>query len=96
MIKLALVLLLVGEISNEYGRTGIMINSGGRIGKVFNHSPAHDAGLLRGDVVLEADGHKGIKYIDGIANTTATLKVKRGGEVIVFNVFRVPKREVYD
>jgi C-terminal processing protease CtpA/Prc len=97
MLKFLVALTLVGSVSNTYGRIGIKVSSDGGIGKVYKISPAARAGLQRGDIILEADGHKGTKYIDGIAGTEATLKVFRKNRGLFRVVVpRVSKREVHD
>lgn len=100
MIKiLVLSLLLTGQItnSNVYGRIGLKIAASGKVGHVYTHSPAFEAGLKEGDIILEADGFKhNNNKIDGTANTDAHLKVKRGKFIFELIVPRVPKEEVYD
>jgi C-terminal processing protease CtpA/Prc len=91
-------LTLQGQVttSNIKGRIGVRIASDGGIIRVYDHSPAFNAGLLERDIILEADHIKGIKYIDGWAGTEAELKVKRGKEIFYIKVPRVPNNEVYD
>lgn len=96
MMWFLVALALQGNISNQYGRVGIKVGTTGRITHVYNHSPAYLAGLQEGDKVLEADGRKGYKLVDGIAGTDARLKVRRGKEILFFTIPRVPKSEVFD
>lgn len=94
---LAITLVLSGSISNEYGRIGLLVSHNGSIGKVYRHSPAFDAGLQRGDQILECDGICGTEVVDGIAGTIARITVrKKNGEVVILNITRVTRQEVYD
>lgn len=96
-IPLLVSLFLDGSVSNEYGRIGVRVHTAtGAINKVYSHSPAHDVGLRRGDVILEADGEKGYKHTDGMAGTRVLLKIKRGEFILYFEVPRVPRREVFE
>lgn len=96
MIDWLVWLMLQGNVSNEYGRIGVRVSSSGGVSKVYEHSPAKDAGIRRGDVILEADGVKGTKHIDGLAGTSAKLKVKRGSFIFEVEVPRVPRSAVFD
>ena len=98
MLKVLLLgLLLTGSVDNQLGRIGIRVNSSSHgINHVYNHSPAANFGLEPGDIVLEADGHKGHQFVDGIPNTTAHLRIKRGNFIFNIDIPRVPVREIYD
>lgn len=85
-------------ITNQYGRIGVKVSPlNGLIGYVYEYCPAREAGLRPGDKILEADGVKGTKRIDGIAGTHVRIKVRmRTGEVYTMNILRVPPEEIYD
>lgn len=89
-------LTLEGSVCNTKGRIGIRVTQSGYIGHVYDHSPAAKAGLLEKDVILEADGIKGPKYVDGMAGSIVKLKIKRGTKIFEFDVPRVPIDEIYD
>jgi len=97
MISLLIALILQGYVSNHYGRIGVKVDPYGYITKVYDVSPAKRHDLRVGDRIVLADGRKGNYYIDGIAGTTALLKVRRSGAPD-FNVTveRVIPEEVYD
>jgi hypothetical protein len=89
-------LLLQGSVTNEYGRVGVLIGLNGNISHVYKYSPAKTFGLQVGDIILEADGHKGYTYTDGCSQTLANLVIKRGTETFKIIVPRVPSYCIYD
>lgn len=98
LISTLIALTLQGQVSQSdtKGRIGVRIAKDGGIVHVYDHSPAHDAGLQPTDTILEADGVKGNSKIDGWAGTEASLKVKRGNSVFFLTVPRVPEKDVFD
>lgn len=97
LLTLLFSLVLNGSISSQYGRIGVRVSSTtGGISQVLRVSPAADAGLRKGDVIIEADGVKGHKFTDGMAGTIVHIKVRRGAEVLEFDIPRVPRESVHD
>jgi serine protease Do len=70
--------LVVGRIQTMGDQTGLVIDS------VTEPSPAHDAGLLRGDIILAVDGHKLANIIDFYI----TMMDKEVGEPITIEYLR--------
>lgn len=98
ILQFVTALTLDGSVSNQYGRIGIMVAKNGYIGKVYKKSPAAEAGLQKGDIVIAADGYPGTDYIDGTAgqDVQVTVKKKSNGRICIFIITRVPKREIHD
>jgi predicted metalloprotease with PDZ domain len=82
--------MLTGSIlhSKEPGMIGI--NWGvysHKINHIFQGSPAHLAGLKRGDVIVHAvEDDKNAPH----AGTTVELDIKRAGQILHFIITRVP------
>jgi C-terminal processing protease CtpA/Prc len=91
-------LTLSGSVSNTYGRIGVRAaREGGGISKVYKVSPASDAGLVVGDVIVSCDGVKGIEKVDGDAGQFAHLTVEhKDGSVVILDIKRVPVEEIHD
>lgn len=90
-------LTLESGATNLYGEIGVMINRQSRqIIRVRKISPAATAGLLKKDIIVSADGHESIDYIDGMAYTTVHLVIKRGSDQFEVDIERAPKSEVRD
>ena len=70
--------LVVGRIQTSGDKTGLVIDS------VTEPSPAHDAGLSRGDIILTVDGHKLANIIDFYI----TMMDKEVGEPITIEYIR--------
>ncbi len=70
--------LNVGRIKTTGGRTGLVIDS------VAQPSPAYDAGLSKGDIILAVDGHKLANIIDFYV----TMMGKKVGEPITIEYIR--------
>ncbi len=70
------------------GVTVVQVDEGLRIGHVYAKSPAREAGLRPGDVIVAADGQRladrpedaATGLIKGPKGTTVTLTVRRGGK----------------
>lgn len=72
------------------------VEKGAMITKVYDNSPASEAGLQVGDIIVQADGHDlaGVdsdqvkEYVRGENGTTVTLSLLRGTETIKKDVTR--------
>lgn len=90
-------LTLNGYISNSHGLIGIQVARDGGIIKVWKISPAHEAGLVKGDTVLYANGVKGIDEIDGDSGSVVHLLLKhKDGIVFSKDIVRVPREQIHD
>jgi len=90
----------LGNINNTFSGIGIgidLVPEGIRVSRVIENSPAIDAGLQAGDIIVQADSkslvgitstEEAIKYIKGEAGTYVKIVVKRGTEVLNFNIQR--------
>lgn len=89
----------VNGINNEFCGIGIRIDvvpEGIKVVSLIEGSPAAQAGLKSGDIIIEADGkafaglpsEKVVVYIRGEENTTVKLKIKRGQEILNFDIIR--------
>ncbi|MFT5874352.1 MAG: carboxyl-terminal processing protease [Clostridium sp.] len=89
----------VGSINNTFSGIGIgveMLEEGIKVTRVIDNSPAIDAGLMAGDIIVQADTinlvgisvEEAIKHIKGETGTYVKIVVKRGTEVLNFNVQR--------
>ncbi|MCB6574760.1 PDZ domain-containing protein, partial [Phascolarctobacterium faecium] len=87
------------QMSGTYAGIGVYIGStddGVLIAGVMDDSPAAEAGLQRGDILVSIDGtpvdgnklEDVSKRIRGAANTSVTLVVRRDGEDKTFTVER--------
>jgi C-terminal processing protease CtpA/Prc len=91
-----LCLLLYGYISNQFGVIGIRYDAmDRRIDQVYNPSPAYDAGLQKGDLVVSVNGIPVRKTdIDGDAGSVADIVVTRNNEPIEVYIMRVPPEQI--
>ena len=90
----------VGSINNTFSGIGIgvdLVAEGVRITRVMDNSPAIEVGLKTGDIIIQADNNsligiksteEAIKYIKGEVGTYVKIVVKRGIEVLNFNIQR--------
>jgi carboxyl-terminal processing protease len=89
----------VNAIDNKMCGIGIymeMVQEGVKVTEVIETSPAENIGILKGDIIVSADGQslagldaaKAASYIKGEAGTSVTLKVKRGDSFLNFSVRR--------
>jgi len=91
----------INAIDNKIYGIGInmeMVQEGVKVTGVIENSPAEDVGILKGDIIVSADGQslanlvdnglKASSYIRGEAGTSVTLKVKRGDSFLDFTVMR--------
>jgi len=90
----------VGSINNTFCGIGIgidMVSQGIEVTRVIENSPALDAGLQVGDIIVQADNNalggllsaeEAIKYIKGEEGSYVNLVVQRGIEVLNFNIQR--------
>lgn len=89
----------VNAIDNKMVGIGIyleMVQEGVKVTEVIETSPAESIGILKGDIIVSADGQslagldaaKASSYIKGEAGTSVTLKVKRGDSFLNFSVRR--------
>ena len=93
----------VGSINNTFSGIGIgieLIPEGIKVSKVIENSPAIEAGLIAGDIIVQADSkslvgissaEEAITYIKGEAGTYVKLVVKRGSLV---NNYNIQRREI--
>lgn len=91
------------DLNGQYSGVGLLLqrNEAGKVEviRVYEHSPAEDAGVLSGDILLEIDGEP-VNHIDaaafenlsrqmrGESGTTLSLRVQRGEEQIRFALTR--------
>ncbi|EYE89764.1 protease [Fervidicella metallireducens AeB] len=79
----------LNSINNKFIGIGIhidMVPEGVKILSIISNSPAEEAGLKPGDIILEASGHQlsgmkseeAVTYIKGEEGTKVTLIIKRG------------------
>lgn len=89
----------IGLINQSYVGIGVTIEKhqdGLVVTGVFDNSPAKKVGIKAGDVIFEVDGtsikgmeiEKATSLIKGKENTYVEIKVKREGEILVFNIMR--------
>lgn len=87
------------SINNTFSGIGVqveMVSDGVQIITVFDGSPAQEAKLKPGDVIMMADNHilsgapqdVALGYIKGPEGTSVKLKVKRGNALLSFNITR--------
>lgn len=87
------------SINNKVCGIGVqieMVPEGVNVMAVFSNSPAYEAGIKVGDIIVEADGHplaglltdQSASYIKGDEGTTVTIKIKRGEEFLTYNLIR--------
>lgn len=92
---------LFGGLNGELSGLGVYIKTtlesdGIKIFAVMDDSPAKDAGLKSGDIILEIDGtpvkdvgyEKAADMLLGKSGTSVSLKALRGGEILEFTVVR--------
>lgn len=86
-------------LDGNFVGVGIYINGGSdgvQLLAVIKGSPAEKAGLKKNDVIVAADettlvgvdSDKAMKILRGEVGSTVVLKVKRGGEILSFDVVR--------
>lgn len=86
-------------LDGNFVGVGIYINGssdGVQVLSVIKGSPAQKAGLKKNDVIVAADettlvgvdSDKAMKILRGEVGSTVVLKVKRGGEILSFDVIR--------
>ncbi|MDR3271632.1 MAG: S41 family peptidase [Peptococcaceae bacterium] len=91
----------IGQINNTYVGIGVSVNmmaQGLYLNTVFPDTPAEEAGLRAGDIILSADGlnlagmsqEEAISYIRGEPGTVVRLNILRGSERWEVSV---PRRE---
>ena len=90
----------VGSINNTFCGIGIginMVSQGIEVTRVIENSPALDAGLQVGDIIVQADNNalggllsaeEATKYIKGEEGSYVKLVVQRSSEVLNFNIQR--------
>lgn len=88
-----------GSIDNKFTGIGIQVltdEEGIKITSVFNISPAEEAGLKAGDIIIKADdvtlkglsSEQAISYIKGEEGTSVHLVIQRGISTFEVNVIR--------
>ncbi len=93
--------ILFQRLENSVDGIGVMmtdISGGITIVEFLDSSPARDAGLMTGDIIVSVDGlnvagmtaEQASKYIKGQAGTSVKIGVKRGAgtEILFYNIVR--------
>jgi predicted metalloprotease with PDZ domain len=88
--------LLKGGCSNKYGKSGIRLGMSGKISFVYNHSPAAEAGIAPGDVVLAVNGKNGTEGLTGNAGEYIEVKYMHNGTVRTVIWIRRVLGQIYD
>lgn len=89
----------INSIDNKMYGIGIyidMVEEGVKVSGIIESSPAESAGILKGDIIVSANGQslagldasKAASYIKGEEGTSVNLKVKRGDSLLDFAVIR--------
>jgi carboxyl-terminal processing protease len=89
----------IDSINNTFYGIGVGIDivpQGVRVTRVIENSPALEAGLRTGDIIVQADNNnlaglsaeEAIRYIKGEAGSYVKIVVHRGTEVLNFNIQR--------
>lgn len=90
----------VASINNTFSGIGIGIDivpEGIRVSMVLENSPAIEAGLVVGDIIVQVDNNslvgsssaeEAIKLIKGVEGTYVKIVIQRGTEVLNFNIQR--------
>lgn len=87
------------DINGKFVGIGVtidMTSDGVKIVSLIDGSPAKEAGIKEGDLIIEADGHalaglsseEAASYLRGEEGTTVVVKVKRASETITFSIVR--------
>lgn len=90
----------VDSINNTFSGIGIgidLVPEGIRVSRVIENSPAIEVGLVAGDIIVQVDSNslvgissteEAVKYIKGASGSYVKIVVKRGTEVLNFNIQR--------
>lgn len=89
----------VDSINNSFCGIGVtmeVVPEGAKVLTVVDGAPAMKAGVLAGDIIIEADGHslaglsneEIVSYVRGEAGTSVDIKVKRGQTSLEFKIVR--------
>ena len=90
----------IGSINNTFSGIGIgidLVPQGIKVTMVLDNSPALEAGVKVGDIIVQADGknftevsstEEAIKYIKGEVGSYVKIVLQRGEEVLNFNIQR--------
>jgi C-terminal processing protease CtpA/Prc len=95
ILPLVMVFTLHGSASytNSIGYIGIRDNTMSReIVRVYPGSPAEKAGICRKDKILAVVDEEGGKDISGPVGSFVTLSIKRGDDIKLFVIQRVPEQ----
>jgi len=87
------------SINNTFSGVGMQIDKtdeGIVVLSVFDETPAKSAGIMAGDIILDADGHdltsasseEAVSFIKGDAGTMVQLEIRRGGSTFKLSVER--------
>ncbi len=90
----------VDSINNTFSGIGIgieLVPEGIRVSRVMENSPAIEGGIVAGDIIIKVDNNsltgissteEAIKFIKGVVDTYVNIVVKRGTQVLNFNIQR--------
>ncbi len=94
------------DMSGKFGGIGVVIEYDHtaetlQVTTVYIDSPAEDAGILPGDYIIGVDGRtieevgylNIVNYVRGEIGTTTTVKIKRGDDILYFDVLRAEIEE---
>ncbi len=89
--------LLIGmcQYHEVDGKIGVRVSNRGKVARVHPHSPADQAGIKTGDLIVEVDGKKGnVDHIHGRPGTLVGLTVKRADTSFSVDVPRIDYRDI--
>lgn len=92
---------LLVSLTGDYAGVGALLQKNAETGtisivKVYEGTPAEEAGLKKGDIIIDADGYPAtdesldlfVQHIRGKAGTDVMITISRDGKELKFNVTR--------